>query len=67
MAEDTKDIKLDADKVVHDSAAVVHDAERNSRHGLSHLEDEFIAEVQKIEGDIVAKLKAGLAWLDSKL
>jgi hypothetical protein len=50
-----------------DAANVVHDAERTTRHGLAHLEDEFVAEWQKLETHTEIEAKKLLAWLASKL
>ena len=50
-----------------DSANVLHDAERSARHGLSHLEDEFLAECKKMATYSEAEAKKLLAWLASKL
>ena len=50
-----------------DSANVVHDAERASRHGLSHLEDEFVAEWHKLVTYGETEAKKLLAWIASKL
>ena len=50
-----------------DSANVVHDAERASRHGLSHLEDEFVAEWHKMVTYSETEGKKLLAWIASKI
>ncbi|OWK42217.1 hypothetical protein [Fimbriiglobus ruber] len=50
-----------------DAANVVHDAERTSRHGLAHLEDEFLAEWHRMATYSETEAKALLAWLASKL
>lgn len=53
--------------VTIDAAKVVHDAERDARHGLSHLEDEFLAEWDKLFTGMHASARQLLAWLASKL
>jgi hypothetical protein len=50
-----------------DAANVIHDAERDSRHGLSHLEDEFLAYWDKMATFSATEAKKLLAWLASKL
>jgi hypothetical protein len=50
-----------------DSANVIHDGERAARHGLSHLEDEFVAEFGKLTAYTEAEARKLLAWVASKL
>ena len=50
-----------------DSEKVVHAAERTTRHGLAHLEDEFIAEWNKLATYSETEAKTLLAWLAAKL
>lgn len=58
------DIAVDAANVVHGAVDVAHDAERNTRHGLSHLIDE----AKHVFVDIPeAKLHEVFAWLAGKL
>jgi len=53
--------------IVIDSENVVHDAERTSRHGLSHLEGDFVAEFKKLAAYTDTEAKALLAWVAAKL
>lgn len=46
---------------------VAHDAERDARHGLSHLEDEFLAEWDKLFTGMHGTAKKLLAWVAGKL
>jgi hypothetical protein len=50
-----------------DTANVVHDGERATRHGLSHLEDEFLAEWDKLFTGMHDSAKRLLAFVASKL
>ena len=54
-------------KITVDAENVLHDGEREARHGLSHLEEEFVAEFKKLVAYTEAEAKALLAWLSSKL
>ena len=53
-------------KIAADSESVLHDGEREARHGLSHLEDEFVAEFKKFVVYTEAEAKKLLAWIASK-
>ena len=71
---DPNDIKIDAANVIDGAGNVVHDAERDTRHGLSHLEDDFVAKAHVLYEDAktavefpVVKFKELLAWLAGKL
>ena len=44
-----------------------HDAERDVRHGLSHLEDEFLKKLGELGSFSRAEGKALLAWVAGKL
>lgn len=68
------DIKIDAANVVEGTGNVIHDAERTTRHALSHLEDDFVAKAHLLFEDAkagavysVAKAKELLAWLAGRL
>lgn len=50
-----------------DSAHVIHDAERSTRHGLSHIEDEFLAEWDKLFTGMHDSAKRLLAFVASKI
>jgi hypothetical protein len=53
--------------VTTDATAVAHDAERDTHHGLSHLEVEFVAEWNKAASYSETQAKKLLAWVASKL
>jgi hypothetical protein len=58
------DIKIDAANVVEGAGNVIHDAERDTRHGLSHLIDEAKETFITIPEE---KIKEFLAWIAGKI
>ena len=57
----------DEPQIAIDPTAVLHDAERDTRHGLAHLEGEFLAEWRKLATFSETEAKKLLAWIAGKL
>lgn len=54
-------------KLADDGNTIRHDTEVAAKHGLSHLEEEFLTYAKDIVVWTDTEIKAALAWIASKL